>query len=83
VAVGLCSLTEADWHDLRVEADWRYAKGLDPEHSHRYLSEYFSDGKMNGQYLQDWIKSEPEAQRPDKIIDARAGGAVLAIGSAL
>ena len=84
VAVGRCDLTEADWHELRVEADWRYAKALeDLGHLHAYLSEYFVAGKMKEQYLHDWIKTDPEAHIPGKIVDEREGGAAIAMGSAL
>ncbi|PKO82660.1 MAG: hypothetical protein CVU19_00630 [Betaproteobacteria bacterium HGW-Betaproteobacteria-13] len=82
VAIGTCTLTESDWYELRVEADWRYAKGLGRKHPHCALSEYFQDGRMRGLQLHDWIKeSGSEAQKPTKIVDERAGGALLNVGS--
>jgi hypothetical protein len=81
VAVGVCTLSEAHWHDLRVEADWRYSKGLTPEHRHRNLCEYFLTGTMGGEVLNEWVKTA-EANRPGKIIDDRQSVVreVLAMG---
>ena len=71
VAIGVCTLSEQDWRELRVEADWRYcAEGLDEAHPHRYLSEYFRDGVMNEKVLEEWVKSS-EASRPSGIVDTR------------
>jgi len=71
VAIGLCRLTAADWHDLRVEADWRYAGRLDRKHPHRWLSDYFVGGRMAGKPLDEWVKSG-EAVMPNGIVDERS-----------
>ena len=71
VAIGVCTLSEQDWRELRVEADWRYLKGLRAAgHPHGYLSEYFSSGFMAKQPLEEWVKSG-EACRPAGIVDTR------------
>lgn len=71
VAIGVCKLMAQDWHDLRVEADWRYANGLKADHPHKYLGKYFEIGKMKpDQHLHEWIK-EGEAVMPAKVINER------------
>jgi len=70
VAVGVCTLTEKDLRELRVEADWRYAEESHIKHSALYLAEYFRDGTMNGQPLREWIRGG-DAVRPDAVIDQR------------
>lgn len=71
VAIGVCTLSEQDWRELRVEADWRYCfKGLPETHPHYYLGEYFSSGFMAKQPLEEWVKSG-EAHRPAGIVDTR------------
>ena len=71
VAIGECLLTNRDWNELRVEADWRYSFALaEKGHPHACLSEYFEKGLMNGSDLQDWVK-QGEAAMPKKIINER------------
>lgn len=71
VAIGVCRLTEQDWRELRVEADWRYcATGLDPKHPHYELSEYFLEGKVDEAPLYTWISSG-EGRRPEGVVDER------------
>ena len=71
VAIGVCTLSEQDWRELRVEADWRYCvEGLDKAHPHRYLGEYFMLGFMDKKPLEEWVKSG-EARRPAGIVDTR------------
>ena len=83
VAIGVCRLTDDDWRELRVEADWRYASGLKEDHPHRYLAEYFTDGTMYEQPVAEWANADPEAMRPAKVIDEREGGLVVHLGSVL
>lgn len=71
VAIGVCRLTEQDWRELRVEADWRYcADGLENSHPHHFLSEYFLGGYMNEAPLHAWISSG-EGRRPEGVVDER------------
>jgi hypothetical protein len=71
VAVGVSHLTEDDWRELRVEADWRYAAALQLDnHPHAYLSEYFLTGWMTDKPLQEWAK-QGEAAMPPEVIDER------------
>nr|WP_244940181.1 DUF3274 domain-containing protein [Herbaspirillum seropedicae] len=70
VAVGVCTLSEKDLRELRVEADWRYSFKLPDSHPHKNLSQYFMMGNMNGQPLHEWIRFG-EAVRPDTVIDQR------------
>ncbi|XLZ70431.1 DUF3274 domain-containing protein [Massilia sp. SR12] len=73
VAVGVCRLTDEDWRDLRVEADWRYAAGLDKHHPHFYLAKYFEKGYMKkNQELIEWAQEDEEAAMPRTIVDKRA-----------
>jgi hypothetical protein len=51
-----------------VEADWRYALILMLIRAK--FEQYFGTGGMNGQPLQDWIRTG-EAVRPDAVIDQR------------
>ncbi|MCW3641567.1 DUF3274 domain-containing protein, partial [Burkholderia cenocepacia] len=40
VAIGLCYLTETDWQDLRIQADWRFANSLGDEGQNGKMAEY-------------------------------------------
>lgn len=71
VAIGVCRLTEQDWRELRVEADWRYcARGLDPTHPHYSFSDYFVTGYMKKMPLHEWVSSG-EARRPEGVVEER------------
>lgn len=73
VAVGVCRLSDADWRNLRIEADWRYSAGLGEAHPHFGLSKYFDHGYMSkGQEMADWANEDPEAAMPSTIVDKRA-----------
>ncbi|MGS0892567.1 T6SS effector phospholipase Tle3 domain-containing protein [Burkholderia stagnalis] len=80
VAIGLCYLTEDDFSDLRVLADWRFVKGLGESGSGSYLSEYISTGKCNDLFLHEWVKKDEYAKIPSKIYDERDGGFFLKFG---
>lgn len=71
VAVGVCTLSEEEMRELRVEADWRYWAGLIENHPHRYLGEYFAQSTLQGKSLEDWLSNE-EATRPPGIVDERS-----------
>jgi pimeloyl-ACP methyl ester carboxylesterase len=71
VAVGVCTLSEEEMQELRVEADWRYGGGLKKQHLHRYFAEYFHKSTMQGESLENWLSSE-EATRPPGIVDERS-----------
>ncbi|WP_229503013.1 T6SS effector phospholipase Tle3 domain-containing protein [Pseudoduganella guangdongensis] len=74
VAIGVARLTDDDWRDLRVEADWRYVRSLGPEHPHAYLSEYFATGYMKKQDIATWANSDGDARMPAAILDERTSG---------
>lgn len=83
VAIGVCELSAEEIHDFRLEADWRFASGLGPEHPHYKYSEYFETGKMDETPLHEWIAQTQEAQRPEEIEDHRDGGLFLKLSSVL
>ena len=71
VAIGICTLSETDWRELRVEADWRYAKVLEKgTHPSARYAVYFLTGNMDGTSLQGWV-ARGEASMPDGIHDGR------------
>ncbi|MFL9873506.1 T6SS effector phospholipase Tle3 domain-containing protein [Paraburkholderia megapolitana] len=80
VAVGLCYLSPEQLHDLRIEADWRFGKGLNKDNPNKKYFEYFTDGVMNSHSLQRWITEDPDAQKPAKIADEREGSFYLKVG---
>lgn len=41
---------------------------------------YFEKGKMNGDFLQNWVLKDPEATLPESINDKRQGGVLLGMG---
>ncbi|HVW53856.1 MAG TPA: hypothetical protein VHC91_26175 [Trinickia sp.] len=73
VAIGLCYLSEEDLKRLRVAADWRFGEDLNPGDPAYPYAEYFAEGVMRKQPLSDWLKSDPEAMMPPKIVDQRDG----------
>lgn len=80
VAIGLCYLTPQQMADLRIEADWRFGKGMDKNNPNKKYWEYFDTGELSGQALHEWLKADPEAHRPAKIIDEREGDFYLKLG---
>ncbi|RQH07107.1 T6SS effector phospholipase Tle3 domain-containing protein [Paraburkholderia dinghuensis] len=83
VAIGLCDIAAEDLVQLRWAADWRFGKGLADDDPNKQFADYFVFGKRNEAFLQDWIKSDPDASMPEKIQDERDGNFLLAPGSAL
>lgn len=77
VAIGVCHLTEQDMADLRIEADWRFGKGLSDDNPHRKYAEYFGSGTMGFRPLTQWVKNDSNAHMPPKIIDERDGWLIL------
>jgi pimeloyl-ACP methyl ester carboxylesterase len=81
VAIGLCYLTPKQLSQLRIEADWRLGEGLKDENPNKKYTIYFATGKMNGEFLSDWIAlKDSEARRPEKIADEREGEFFLKVG---
>jgi hypothetical protein len=80
VAIGLCYLSPEQMAELRIEADWRFGESMDKTHPNKKYSEYFVQGSQRGEPLHEWIKIDPEAKRPEKIIDEREGGFYLNLG---
>ncbi|KVU36657.1 hypothetical protein WK66_29300 [Burkholderia ubonensis] len=77
VAVGVCKLSEDDWEKLRVEADWRFWKGMSDSNPNKKYGEYFSQGKMKNVTLGEWISHDGEARMPNKIVDERDGWMII------
>ncbi|RTL24999.1 MAG: DUF3274 domain-containing protein, partial [Rhodocyclaceae bacterium] len=72
VAIGVCRLNEADWRELRVEADWRYLQELrNKKRPNGRFAEYFNTGKMTNKDIHSWANSTPEARMPPTITDER------------
>ncbi|WP_323119487.1 T6SS effector phospholipase Tle3 domain-containing protein [Burkholderia alba] len=80
VAIGISRLSETQLNDFRIEADWRFGKGLSADNPNRIYFEYFKDGTMHGDSLQIWINKDPEATLPSEIDDKREGGKILVVG---
>ncbi|NIE66028.1 hypothetical protein F3J17_19340 [Burkholderia sp. Ax-1719] len=81
VAIGVCYLTEEDWSQLRIEADWRMWNGIPASNPNKQYSDYFQTGKHKDQYLHIWANTDPEATLPaDKIHDQREGELFLKVG---
>lgn len=75
VAIGRCSISDADMGTLRKAADWRYLDGLNAEDSHKSFFEYFDTGLYKNVSVAEWATSSPEGSMPGRIIDQRAIGA--------
>lgn len=83
VAIGVCQLSEHDWKVLRIEADWRMWKGMDPDNPAIQYANYFTDGVMKdvpndqGQSgeapLYEWAQRTDGAKMPRGIEDHREG----------
>ncbi|MBB5020135.1 pimeloyl-ACP methyl ester carboxylesterase [Chitinivorax tropicus] len=72
VAIGVCRLSDADWRELRIEADWRYSNKLARDgHPHGQYSKYFETGMMNQQPLHQWVWADAEANMPVTVADRR------------
>jgi len=80
VAIGICRIAPEQLNDFRVEADWRFGKGLSKDNPNAKYAEYFKDGVMNGDPLNVWITKDQDATLPSEIDDKRQGGKVLAVG---
>ncbi|MCA8238926.1 T6SS effector phospholipase Tle3 domain-containing protein [Burkholderia cenocepacia] len=83
VAIGLCYLTEMDWQDLRIQADWRFANSLGDEGQNGKMAEYILTGKCDKSFLQDWVVKDVHAKMPSKIHDERDGGFFMKLGGIL
>ena len=80
VAIGLCYLSPEQMKALRIEADWRFGDGMDKKNPNKKYWEYFAQGVQDGEPLHEWIKIDPEAKRPEKIVDEREGDFFLGLG---
>ncbi|ASL46786.1 hypothetical protein bAD24_III05310 [Burkholderia sp. AD24] len=83
VAIGICRLTEKEMNDFRIEADWRLGDALETTNANSIYYQYFQNGKMNDQFLQDWIQSDGDAKLPSEVDDTREGGNILVVGEAV
>ncbi|MFL9885206.1 hypothetical protein PQR66_19340 [Paraburkholderia agricolaris] len=81
LAIGISDLSSQDWADLRIEADWRFGKGMDKSNPNRKYTEYFQYGTYDNRPVQEWAKdSQSEGAIPGKIKDQREGGSLLKAG---
>jgi pimeloyl-ACP methyl ester carboxylesterase len=72
VAVGLCRISTAALHELRIVADWRLHRGLDVDSPHKALATYFRHGEVEGKSVNSWAsEAESEGLMPNKIDDRR------------
>lgn len=83
VAIGLCYLTEMDFEEIRIQADWRFANSLGDEGQNGKMAEYIITGKCEKLFLQDWVVKDDHAKMPSKIHDERDGGFFLRLGGNL
>lgn len=83
VAIGLCYLTEMDFEEIRIQADWRFANSLGDEGQNGKMAEYIITGKCEKMFLQDWVVKDDHAKMPSKIHDERDGGFFLKLGGHL
>ncbi|KVQ25910.1 P-type conjugative transfer protein TrbL [Burkholderia cepacia] len=80
VAIGICRISNEQLNQFRIEADWRFGESLDKVNPNKIYSAYFEKGKMNGDFLQNWVLKDPEATLPESINDKRQGGVLLGMG---
>ena len=83
VAIGLCYLTEMDFEEIRIQADWRFANSLGDEGQNGKMADYIITGKCEKLFLQDWVVKDDHAKMPSKIHDERDGGFFLRLGGNL
>ncbi|MBW8828387.1 MAG: hypothetical protein JF606_02930 [Burkholderiales bacterium] len=69
VAIGNCDIREADLHQLRIAADWRFLDGLGDGDPHKVFFEYFDKGKFKERTAYKW--ADAECKMPDTITDER------------
>ncbi|MBN3727312.1 hypothetical protein [Burkholderia sp. Ac-20379] len=80
VAIGVSRISPKQLNQFRIEADWRFGGDLASDNPNNTYSTYFDKGKMDGEFLQDWVIKDPEARLPESIDDKRQGGKLLGIG---
>jgi len=83
VAIGLCYLTEDDFENARIQADWRFASEVMKGDPNFKLADYINTGKYGDLFLHEWAKKDEHAKMPPKIYDERDGGFFLKLGGAL
>ncbi|MFC4704121.1 MULTISPECIES: T6SS effector phospholipase Tle3 domain-containing protein [Paraburkholderia] len=83
VAIGLCYLSPEQMVALRIEADWRFGKGMDKTNPNKKYWEYFDKGTMGKHSLNQWLANDEEGRRPEKIVDEREGQFYLRLGAVL
>lgn len=83
VAIGLCYLTEDDFENARIQADWRFASDAAKGDPNSNLADYIKTGKYGDLFLHEWAKKDEHAKMPPKIYDERDGGFFLKLGGRL
>ncbi|RDU98560.1 hypothetical protein DWV00_13395 [Trinickia dinghuensis] len=81
VAIGLCYLTPKQLAELRIEADWRFGKGMTDDNPNKKYWNYFQKGTLGGDWLHEWVRNDSEARRPERIVDEREGQLYLKLGA--
>lgn len=71
VALGTCDIPEEALHTLRIAADWRFLRGLDKGHPHKFFEEHFVLGTIGENNPSEWSKQSSEGKMPGKIIGER------------
>lgn len=72
VAIGMCSIKEADLQRFRLAADWRLLAGLGRADPNYRFIEYFLDGKFEENSLFEWANNlAGEGAMPSTIFDKR------------
>lgn len=72
VAVGVCQISRGKISELRLAADWRFAKGLQKSNPAKGFSEYFETGFYSGKPASRWaVEGKHEGSMPDTIINKR------------
>ena len=75
VAIGRCSISDADMRTLRITADWRYLDSLNPGDPNKAFFEYFDTGFYKKISVAEWAAKSPEGKMPARIVNQRAIGA--------
>lgn len=79
LAIGRCSISNADMRHFRTVADWRFLDGLPEDDPHNCFQDYFKTGYLIKGYVKkmtvtDWTATADGAI-PEKIVNRRAIGA--------
>uniref|UniRef100_UPI0015889F43 effector protein Tle3 domain-containing protein n=1 Tax=Burkholderia anthina TaxID=179879 RepID=UPI0015889F43 len=84
VAVGRCYLTEKQFKELRIQADWRMAGGISDDDQVKKYARYFKSGTVDDLPMHKWVHAEKsDGTIPDAIVDEREGEFYLKVGGVI